>query len=179
VIRGLARQHRDVDRRQLALVRQHVEDDLLALGEPALVGEAFSRHEPLHEGEVLVEAVAFLLGIGVVADEFVREIARAHAEDEPPARHHVDHRIGLGDAARIVEGEDRDGGAEPDHLRALRQRREHHRRIRDHAIFVEMMLGAEEGVVAERLGQLRMAHHLAVELGHRARQARMMIVDRE
>src|SRR5262249_19231769 len=55
----------------------------------------------------------------------------------------------------------------------------HHRRIGDDAVFVEMMLGAEEGVVAERLGELRLAHHLAVKLRHRARQARMVIVDRK
>ena len=61
--------------------------------------------------------------------------------------------------------------AVPRRMRLVRcaQRRQHHRRIGHHAVFVEMMLGAEERVVAERLGQLALAHHLLVELGNGAR----------
>jgi hypothetical protein len=40
-----------------------------------------------------------------------------------------------------------------------------------------MVLGAEEGVVAERLAELALAHDLAVKLGHAARQVRMMVID--
>jgi hypothetical protein len=40
-----------------------------------------------------------------------------------------------------------------------------------------MVLGAEERVVAERLGQLTLRDYLLVKLPHRARQLRVMVVD--
>ena len=96
----------------------------------------------------------FSFGSLAVADELVRQVPGADAEHETPAAHHVDHGVGLGDAARVVEGEDRDRGAEPDSLRALRERRQHDRGVGHHAVFVEVVLGAEEGVEAQPLGDL-------------------------
>src|SRR5207237_8403776 len=47
------------------------------------------------------------------------------------------------------------------------------------AVLVKMVLGAEEGVVTERFGQLAAVHHLGVELRHGARELGVMVVDRE
>jgi hypothetical protein len=158
-------------------VRPHVEHHLFALRELPGIRERLAGHEPLHEVEVFVEAVALLLWIAVVADELVREVARADAVHQAPAAHHVQHRVGLGQASRIVEGQDRDRRAQPDAPGALRQRRQHDGRIGHHAVFVEVMLGAEEGVVAQALGELALAHDLLIQLRDAPRQLRVVVVD--
>ncbi len=160
-------------------MRQHVEHHLLARGELPLVRERLAAHQALDDIEVLVEAVALLLGFLAVPDEFVREVARADAEHESPAAHHVDHGVGLGDAARVVEREDRDRGAEADVLCALRKRRQHDRGVGHHAVLVEVVLGAEEGVEAQPLRELARTDDLVIELRHGAREPRVVVVHRE
>ena len=160
-------------------MRPDVEHHFLALRERSLVGERLPRHQPRQDIEVLVEAVALFLGVAVVADELVREIARTDAEHQAPAAHQVEHRVGLGEAARIVEGEDRDRCAQANALGALRQCRQHDRRIGHHPVFMEMVLGTEESVVSQVLGHLAVAHHLAIQFGDGARQMRVVVVYRE
>jgi hypothetical protein len=179
MVGAFARQHRDVHRRHAAFVRQHIEHDLVTRGELPLVGKRLAGHQALDDIEVLVEAVALLPGILAIADELVRQVPGADAEHETSAAHHVDHRVGLGDAPRVVEGEDRDRGPEADALGALRKRGQHHRRIGHHAVLVEMVLGAKERVETQALGELAGADHLVVELRHRARKARVVVVDRK
>ena len=174
-----AREHRDIDRRHASLVRQHVKHRFFRRRELSAVGDGLPREQALDERQVLIEALALLFRVLPVANELVREIARADPEDQPSAAQRVDHRVALGDAARIVEGKDRDRATEADALAALCKRREHDRRIGHHAVLVEMVLGAEERVVTELLRELALAHHLRVELRHRPRKARMVVVLRE
>ena len=144
----------------------------LPLKEEPLAGQ-----RTLQDGEVFVEAVALLGGIDLVAGELVLEIAGADAEHDAAAGQHVDHRVALRHGQRIVEGQDRDCGAQAQPLRALRQRRQHHRRVGDRAVFMEMVLGDEERVVAEAIRQLRLCDHLLIELRQRAGSGRIMVLD--
>src|SRR5207248_8132164 len=85
---------------------------LVAGGELSLVGQRLARHQPLDDVEVLVEAIALLLSLLAVADELMREVTGPHAEHQPAAAHCVDHRVRLGDAPRVMKGEDRNRRAQ-------------------------------------------------------------------
>jgi hypothetical protein len=109
----------------------------------------------------------------------MRQVARANAEHEPAPAQEIDHRVSLGNAPRVVKGKDGDGGAYPDAGGPLGNGGEHDRGIRDHAVLMEVMLGAEKGVVAQPFGHFALVQYLVIQLRHGARPAGVMVVDRE
>jgi len=68
--------------------------------------------EPLHDGQLLLEAGAAFLEIDAVQRELVGLVADRDAEHEPAVGDHVQHRHILGQSHRVVEGGDDDVGAE-------------------------------------------------------------------
>jgi hypothetical protein len=84
----------------------------------ALVREALARPRAEQHLERLLEACALLRRVEVEARVLVLEIARAHSEVEAAAREHVDHRVVLGGAQRVVERQH--DHAEPRRIRRVR-----------------------------------------------------------
>jgi hypothetical protein len=171
-------QRRDVDR-HLRLHRQHVDRDAVQRGELAAVRHPLAREQPLDEIEALLETLALFLGVDRIAGELVLQIAGPDAQHQPPVGERVEHRVVLGDRLRIMEGERRDGGAEPQPRRALCQRRQDHRRVRHDPVSVEMVLGAEEHLVSEPVGELGLLEELTIERGDAAPAIGVMVLDRE
>ncbi len=69
---------------------------------------AFLGPEPLHDGQLLLEACSALREVDPVEGELVGLVADGDAQDGPSVRHHVQHGHVLGQAHGMVEGGDHD-----------------------------------------------------------------------
>ena len=116
----------------------------------------------------LVEAVARLIHVDAEGPVLHPRQAAAQPQDEPPVGQRVEHRHLLGHPQRIVPRQDHGGGAKMDFAGAPGQVSEHLEVVGQHRVGVEVMLGAPDGIEAQRLGEFRdthlVAHHLGV--GH-------------
>ena len=85
-------------------------------------------------------------------------VAAPDAEVEPAAGEQIDHRPLLGGTDRVVERQDRDGGAEADRARPLGERAREDRHRGADTVLGEVVLGDPDAVVPElfrvrRLGE--------------------------
>ena len=101
----------------------------------------------------LVEALARLVHAQAEGGELAARQTAPEAEPQPSPAQHVEHRGVLGDAQRVVPGQDNRGGAEID-IGAQRGQIGHQLQIvRHERIVVEVMLGRPQAVEAEIGGQ--------------------------
>ena len=97
--------------------------------------------------------VARFVGRDVVGDVFVRDAAH-QAGDEPPAAHHVEHRVFLGDADRVEQRHEIAEHRELDRLRcAATSARADQVAVRHQPVGAEMVLVAADPVEAAVLGE--------------------------
>jgi hypothetical protein len=148
-----------------ALPRLGDEAGLADREEASLVGKPLLGPRPQHDVHRLVEALAVLLLGDVIAAELGGAVAAAHADVEPPLGDDVDQRELLGQAQRVVEGEDR--GGEPDAHAACAGGGGGGEagRIDGEAVVDEVMLGEPDLVEAELLRPLHLLELAVHDLG--------------
>lgn len=159
----------DPDGRVRPLQRRGVEAQVVVVEELAVVGEDLTGPGLLHHFDGLVEASAPGLLVDVEALELLRPVARRESEQEPAVREHVERRLVLGIAQRVVQAEQRAAGADADARGAARDRGQHGQQVGTIAVVPEVMLGQPEAVEADLFGEEHVLHDLVVEPGPRAR----------
>ena len=106
-------------------------------------------------GRGLVEAAAQFVHAQAEGRELAPRQAAAQAEPQPALAQHVEHGGVLGDAQRIVPGQDHRRRADVD-VRAERREMRHQREVVGHErVVVEVMLGRPQAVEAEIGGEPR------------------------
>ena len=160
-----------VRERSRAQVRD-VEIPVLAVVDHALLGPAVE-HDLLDLLETLLRLVGIDLIGGVLVE--VHHAAAAQPDDQPALADMVQQRELLGQSQRMIERrlENREADLDPRGHRA--QRGGERRRIDVGGVAIEMMLGEEQGVDADLLGQ----HGLLQRLLDRATVIRRILALRK
>ena len=118
------------------------------------VAEALFGPRAAHDLDGLVEALAALLLGHAVSGELGRAVAPPHAHVEPAVRDDVDEGHLLGEAQRVMEGQDRRGEADAHPARPGRRRRRERRGIHRQPVVDEVVLREPDLVEPELLGPL-------------------------
>jgi len=159
----------------------------------ALVRERFLAERFQDDLHLLLEELA--VGLGVqhrVAEglDLPRVVAASDAEDEPALREDVGGGVVLGEPERMPGGDDVEGAADLDALRAMGEIDGQHRNVGDDfvAFVLEVVLGEPQRLVAELVGHARQRDRgvedldqplvrIAAVVGRRARQPAILQLD--
>jgi hypothetical protein len=160
-----------VDRRMRLLQRLGDDPDLGNGEVAALEGEPLLRPRPDHDLQRLLEALAALDLGDAIALELDGPVASPDAHVQPPAAQDVHHRQLLGEADRVVEGQDGRGEPDADVARAHGRGGGQHRRRDRQAVLDEVVLGQPDAVEPQLLGPGHLVHLVAhdVRMGESGR----------
>ncbi len=128
--------------------------DFVDLRVHAIVAERFLGPGLEQDLHAFVEAGAAFVHGDAEAGIFRRLVASADPEIEPPAAHDVDGCGLLGEPDGVMEGQDNDGGADADPLRAGGHPAGDDHQVSGDAVPLEVVLGQPDGVEAKLLGFL-------------------------
>ena len=120
----------------------------------AAVLDVLARPEAPDDRDRLLEELRLVLARAAEELELRLEVADADSEDHPPTGDHVDHRGVLGHLHRVVERQEHDRRAEVDALRHGGEGAEPDERGGHVAVVHHVVLGEEEPVEADLLGEL-------------------------
>jgi len=163
--RRLGRDGRGVDPAPERDERRRAEVDGGLAVQLAVVGHP-AGFETVEDGlEVLGEAAAGFGHVEPEAVELVAAEAPADAEDDPPARHVVEHQDLLGQADGVVPGQHHHHRTELHPPRAGRHPGQELRHVGAHVVVGEVVLGAPHRVEAERLGGAGQLEALTPDVG--------------
>ena len=164
---ALRRNARLVDRRMRAL--HGLGQDLHGfadLPELAVVGDLLLGPGADDDVEALVVHPAAVLHRQVEAEELVRLVGAPGAEQQPPARQHVDQGEIRRRAQRVVERNDDDRGADLDPARPRGDGCGVNLGRGDDAVVREQVLGEPHRVEAQRLGAFEIRHVVGERFAH-------------
>ena len=115
--------------------------------------------------ERLIHQARAMAAVDAEALELLDAVAEADAEVEASIAEDIDGGGVLGDADRVVQGQQQDPGADPDARGEARDRGGDGQHGGGVAVVDEVVLGDPDVVVAKRFGELDLVEQFVVELG--------------